>query len=117
MNYLLRLENAALAALAVGAYWISGASWWLFAVLILAPDLAFIAYLRGPREGAIIYNLLHSWIGVVLLAVFGWATGWAFCTAIALIWAAHIGVDRALGFGLKYQTGFSDTHMGKVGKA
>lgn len=117
MNLLLRLENAALAALAVGAYWVSGASWWLFAALILVPDLSFFAYKRSPRIGAWAYNIAHSWIGVVLLAVLGWSTGWSLCTVIALIWAVHIGVDRALGFGLKFASGFSDTHMGKIGKS
>jgi hypothetical protein len=26
----------------------------------------------------------------------------------------HIGMDRALGFGLKYETDFKDTHLGRV---
>ncbi|MFP5406506.1 MAG: DUF4260 family protein, partial [Gammaproteobacteria bacterium] len=28
---------------------------------------------------------------------------------LALVWAAHIGADRALGYGLKYGSGFGDT--------
>ncbi len=86
-----------------------------FAILILAPDLSFFAYLKGPRTGAVVYNIAHSWIGVVLVAVLGWAMSWPLCFAVALIWAVHIGVDRALGFGLKYGTGFQDTHLGRIG--
>ncbi|KAB0572192.1 DUF4260 domain-containing protein [Brucella pituitosa] len=115
MNLIQRLESLSLALLALGAYWISGVSWWLFAALILAPDLSFFAYMKGPRTGAVVYNIAHSWIGVVLLSVLGWAMSWPLCFAIALIWAVHIGVDRALGFGLKYGTGFKDTHLGRIG--
>ncbi len=71
--------------------------------------------MKGPRTGAVVYNIAHSWIGVVLLSVLGWAMNWPLCFAIALIWAVHIGVDRALGLGLKYGTGFNDTHLGRIG--
>jgi len=116
MNLIQRLESLSLALLALGAYWVNGASWWLFAILVLAPDLSFFAYMKGPRTGAVVYNIAHSWIGVVLLAVFGWAMNWQICIAMALIWAVHIGIDRALGFGLKYGSGFQDTHLGRIGK-
>jgi len=115
MNLIQRLESLSLALLALAAYWVSGVSWWLFAILILAPDLSFFAYLKGPRTGAIIYNIAHSWIGVVLVAVLGWVMSWPLCFAVALIWAVHIGIDRALGFGLKYGTSFQDTHLGRIG--
>ena len=35
---------------------------------------------------------------------------------VALVWANHIGVDRLLGFGLKYGSGLGYTHLGRVGK-
>ena len=113
---LLRLENAALAALAIGAYWHGGASWWLFAALILAPDIAFVGYLRGPKVGAIVYNAAHSWIGPVLAGAAGWLWQQPLAVSVALIWAAHIGIDRALGYGLKHRSGFSDTHLGRIGQ-
>lgn len=115
MHLIQRMESLSLALLALGAYWISGANWWLFAVLILGPDLSFFAYLRGPRTGAVIYNSAHSWIGAVLVAALGWVMNWPLCFAVALIWAVHIGVDRALVFGLKYGTDFRDTHLGRIG--
>jgi hypothetical protein len=34
--------------------------------------------------------------------------------SIAMIWLAHIGFDRALGYGLKYSAGFGFTHLGRL---
>lgn len=116
MIRLLRLENAALAALALALYWQSGASWWLFAALILVPDVAFLGYLAGPKVGAVVYNAAHTWIGPVLAGAIGWAAQAELAVSVALVWAVHIGADRALGYGLKRQTGFSDTHLGRIGR-
>ncbi len=110
----LRLEGLAVLLLAVVAYARADHSWLLFAILILAPDLSFLAYAAGPRVGAAVYNALHSYIGPALLAVVLVAIEWPL--AVPLIWAAHIGVDRALGYGLKYPTAFSDTHLGRIGR-
>ena len=35
---------------------------------------------------------------------------------LGLIWCAHIGFDRALGYGLKSPEGFRLTHLGKIGR-
>src|SRR5687767_15891522 len=94
----LRLEGLAVLALAVLVYQRGGHSWLLFAVLFLAPDLSFAAYLAGPRSGALGYNLAHSYVGPVLAAVLALLTGRP--PVVACIWAAHIGFDRALGYGL-----------------
>lgn len=112
---LLRAEGLAVAIASIVAFGWSGASWWLFAALILAPDLSMLAYFAGPRPGAAAYNAVHTFLGPV--ALFGAAAAWAAPTgiAIALIWSAHIGVDRALGYGLKYDDAFSSTHLGRIG--
>jgi hypothetical protein len=90
----------------------------MFAILFLAPDLSFAAYLLGPRIGAYGYNALHSTLGPLLLGAIGW---WAddfilrdIFWATALIWIAHVGFDRMLGYGLKHTSGFKDTHLGKL---
>lgn len=116
MRLFLRLENATVALVALGAYWHLGAGWWLFLMLILVPDVAMAGYLWGPRIGAICYNALHSYIGVGLLLILGYITAWDLAVALALIWAAHIGLDRALGYGLKHMSGFHDTHLGRIGQ-
>jgi hypothetical protein len=112
---LLRLEGAALAAASVYAYYRIGASWWLFAILILAPDVSFAAYLAGTRAGAIAYNIMHVTLGPLICGALGFLLPQFDLLSIALIWATHIGVDRALGFGLKYGAGAGLTHLGRIG--
>jgi uncharacterized protein DUF4260 len=114
---LLRLEGVALAAGAVYMYHRVGANWWLFAALILAPDLSMLAYFAGSRPGAIAYNAVHITLGPVICAGLGFFLPSFDLLSIALIWAAHIGADRALGYGLKYAAGFSFTHLGRIGGA
>jgi len=120
---LLRLEGAALLAAALFLYAQSGAPWKWFFILFLAPDLAFAAYAFGARAGALGYNTTHSTLGPFLLAFASQldlvAPGFAHMPALlplALIWFAHVGFDRALGYGLKYGSGFSDTHLGAIGR-
>jgi hypothetical protein len=113
---ILRAEGAALFAAALYAYWLTGASWWLFLVLFLAPDLAFAAYLLNPRAGALAYNALHSTVGPILLAIYALVFAVPLALALALIWAAHAGFDRLLGYGLKYPSAFTDTHLGRIGR-
>lgn len=111
---LLRFENLALAIAAALTFHSVGGNWGLFAALFLLPDLSMLGYLGNPSTGARCYNLAHTYIAPVLLAVLGWMTEHGLWLQIALIWCSHIGVDRALGFGLKYATGFADTHLGQL---
>jgi hypothetical protein len=108
---LLHLEGAVVFVLSLLAYhWIQG-SWMQFALLFLVPDFSMIGYVANTRVGAFTYNAVHTY--VVPLVVAGYAIGTHHQTllALSLIWIAHIGVDRMLGFGLKYPTGFKDTHL------
>ena len=110
----LHAEGAATAALCVILYAQTGADWRLFALLILAPDLAMLGYIGGTRAGAVAYNAAHSYLAPLALAALGWAVGWPALLPLALVWGAHIGADRALGYGLKYATGFRDTHLARA---
>ena len=118
MKRLLQAEGLALLLGGIVAYHWLGNSWWMFAVLFLAPDLSFAGYLLGPRVGAVCYNILHSTIGPFALAAISWWLGPSILTSItasvAAIWFAHVGLDRAIGYGLKYMSGFKDTHLGKM---
>jgi hypothetical protein len=113
----LRLEGLSLLVVAVALYARSGAGWGMFAALLLVPDLSLAGYLAGPKIGARTYNAVHSEIGPLALgltACLGLVP--ATLLPIALIWAAHVGMDRAFGYGLKYTSAFGDTHLGRVGK-
>jgi hypothetical protein len=112
---LLRLEGLALFVLATAAFAYTGFSWWLYAILFLAPDLSFAAYAAGPRPGAVIYNALHSTLGPAVLAGGGLMLNAPLCLGLAAVWAAHVGLDRMLGYGLKHASGFNDTHLGRIG--
>jgi hypothetical protein len=114
---ILRLEGAAAFSAAVALYAHAGFSWPLFALLILAPDLAMLAYLIGPRAGAAAYNLVHTYALALPLALAGFWLASPIASALGLISIAHIGVDRMLGYGLKYASGFADTHLGRIGRA
>ena len=113
---LLRLEGLGLLGAALALYWRSGGDWKLFAILFLAPDLSFLGYLGGARFGAAAYNAAHSTLGPLTLAAAGLALNQPLALGLALIWFAHVGFDRALGYGLKYARGFGFTHLGKIGR-
>lgn len=114
---LLRLEGAALLLCATLAYAHLGAlGWGAFAALFLLPDLAFLGYLAGPRVGAVAYNTTHSLLGPAALAVVGAVASMPTLLALALVWAAHVGFDRMLGYGLKYASAFGHTHLGFLGR-
>jgi hypothetical protein len=111
---LLRAEGAVVALAAVILYFNSDSPWWLLAVLALAPDLSFIGFAAGPRVGTAAYNAAHTYLVPVALGVVGVVAGADLATQVALVWITHIGVDRAIGYGLKYPTRFKDTHLQRV---
>ena len=113
---LLRLEGLTLMVGMVVLYATWDGSWWVFAVLFFVPDLSFLAYLAGPKTGAIVYNIAHSYMAPVALMTLGFGLAAPLTLSIAMIWLAHIGFDRALGYGLKYAAGFSFTHLGRIGR-
>jgi hypothetical protein len=113
---LLRLEGLAVLAIAVAAYANFGDGWALFAALFLLPDLAFFGYLAGSRAGALAYNATHSYVGPLGLLAAGLLGGVPLLLPVALIWLAHIGFDRVLGYGLKYAGSFRQTHLGTIGR-
>jgi hypothetical protein len=116
VRWLLRTEGLALLGGAAALYWRTGGDWKMFAALFLAPDLSFAGYLAGPRAGAAAYNAMHSTIGPLLLAAAGIVFAQPLATFVALIWLAHVGFDRTLGYGLKYGRGFGFTHLGRIGR-
>jgi hypothetical protein len=111
---LLRLEGAALFLASLLLYGHIGGNWWLFILLLLAPDLSMLGYAIDKRSGAALYNLFHTSALPAALAFFAFLFEHHLLLGLALIWLAHIGLDRLVGYGLKYETGFKDTHLGRV---
>jgi len=111
---LLRIEGGVLLAMSVLLYWVNGGSWVLFGLLILAPDVSMLGYLLGAKVGTASYNSVHSYVLPAVLAAFGVMGGSLLAASVALVWFAHIGMDRLVGYGLKYTSGFKDTHLDRV---
>jgi hypothetical protein len=114
-GFLLRAEGAALFVLSVCLYRFTGAGWGTFLLLFLWPDVFMLGYIWNVRIGSLLYNLVHTEILPIALAGFAVSAHRLPWLSFALIWIAHIGFDRALGFGLKYPTAFKDTHLQCVG--
>jgi len=116
VQWLLRIEGLAMAAVSAVLYARTGASWWLFAALWLVPDLSMLGYLRDrPCRAARIYNAFHTYTVPMVLALAGLLVHAQIFVPVALVWMNHIGVDRLLGYGLKYADGFGFTHLGGLG--
>lgn len=112
----LRLEGLAAFVAGLAVFVGTGGPWLLAIPLLLLPDVSAAGYLRGPRFGALTYNLVHNWaIGLVVLGIgVGSGTAWVILAGAILI--AHVGMDRAAGYGLKLPSSFQDTHLGRIGK-
>ena len=112
----LRLEGVAAFAAGLALFGIAGGAWLLVIPLLLLPDLSAAGYLGGPRVGAFTYNLAHTWApGLVTLGIGVWSGSVPLEIAAAIL-IAHVGMDRALGYGLKLPTSFQDTHLGRIGR-
>ena len=111
-----RIEGIIFFCISVWVYAAMGATWWLFAFLILVPDIAMLAYLIDAKWGSRIYNLAHAYFVPILIGVLGYFFNEVYLMLLCVIWFAHISADRALGYGLKLPTGFKDTHLGRIGR-
>lgn len=112
---LLHAEGFAVFMGAILAYGALGGGWGWFAQCLLVPDVSALGFLVNKQVGTLCYNAVHTTL--LPLALLG-AT-WAFSLPpvlmlVALIWLAHIGMDRTVGYGLKYVTGFKVTHLQKL---
>ncbi len=116
VRVLLRLEGLCILVASMWAYTKFGNGWGTFALFFLAPDLSFVGYLAGSRVGAIMYNLAHSLVGALAVLTVGFLLSTPIAVTAGIIWMAHIGFDRALGYGLKYSAGFKFTHLGVIGR-
>ena len=112
----LRVEGLAVLAAGLAGFLILGLPWWAFLVLLIVPDVSMLGYLRGPRVGAIVYNVAHDLATGAGIAGLGLAIGSVPVAAIGAIFVAHSGMDRMMGYGLKLPSSFKDTHLGRIGR-
>jgi hypothetical protein len=112
----LRIEGLAVFAAGLAGFLCLGPQWWAVPLLLLVPDVSMVGYLRGPRVGAIVYNLAHDLATGVVIAAVGLASGSVPVAAIGAIFVAHSGMDRMMGYGLKLPSSFKDTHLGRIGR-
>ena len=110
----LRLEGLAVFAAGLVAYRWQGEPWTRFLILFMLPDISMAGYAAGPALGARLYNLAHNYVVPLFLAFWGVAVGRQDVLPYAIVWMAHIGFDRMLGFGLKYPSGFATTHLSRL---
>lgn len=122
-----RLEGAAVGLLAlVGTVVLAPGLWWFPLAVFLLFDLSALGYLRSARVGAFWYNAVHNYVWPVMLGTAALVSGAGVMAAasagavlwlwmVALAWAFHVGVDRALGYGLKHPDHFQHTHLGWIG--
>ncbi len=113
-GFLLHAESFAVLTVSVAAYHELHGSWLLFFLLFLWPDLFMVGYFANARLGASLYNLVHTYFGPLFLGAAAVVAHRHGALLFSLIWTAHIGWDRMLGYGLKYPTFFKDTHLQRV---
>ena len=116
MKSLLKIEELAEMLLAVFVFAHLPYAWWVLPAAFLLPDLSMLGYLAGPQVGAASYNLLHHKATAIAVGLAGWVLGLPLVVLAGTILLFHSAFDRMLGYGLKYPTGFQDTHLGRVGK-
>ena len=113
----LRLEGLVLLIVTIIAFAGQHQRWWLYPALLLAPDIFMLGYLADTKVGAFFYNLGHSYFAPALMILFSWRAESKVNLAIGIIWLGHIGWDRLLGYGLKYDSSFKHTHLGDLEKS
>lgn len=111
-----RAEGFAIFISSIIGYEATGTNWFVFVALLLAVDLSMVGYLFNNKVGAYAYNLGHSIASPLVFGIIGYFANIELIIALSLIWLAHIGMDRAFGYGLKLESGFKHTHLGHIGK-
>ena len=111
---LIQLEGMIVMILGIYIYFASGYSWWIFLLLLFVPDISMAGYMINTKIGAYLYNASHTFIAPLLLLLVGIMFSMDSLLMVGLIWMVHIGMDRMMGYGLKYKTHFKDTHIQRL---
>jgi len=117
MKTIVQLEEAGMLCISIYALYFLKAEWWVYPLLLLGPDISMLGYVAGNRTGALTYNLFHHKAISILFFLFGFISQNYACEITGLILFGHSSMDRMLGYGLKYFSGFQFTHLGQIGRA
>ena len=116
MKSIIKLEELGLFLFGIYLFSQLDYAWWWFLVLILAPDVSMIGYAFDNKSGAFLYNLAHHRGIAIIIYLLGIYFSNHLVQLTGIILFAHSSMDRMLGYGLKYETGFKSTHLGEIGK-
>ncbi len=114
VRLLTRLEGLAILTASLYFYTIVNGNWILFIILLLAPDLSMIGYLKNKQIGALSYNIIHNFFSAFVVITIGFFANQTLIQQFGIILLAHVGMDRVFGFGLKYKEDFKSTHIQKL---
>ena len=73
-----------------------------------------IAVYVNRKTGSYVYNIGHTYITPIIIALLYLYIDERLLLQISLIWLAHISIDRTLGFGLKYSSDTDKTIIQKM---
>jgi len=116
MKTMLKLEELLMFVFGLYLFSLLSYEWWWFLVLLFVPDIGMLGYVLNPKIGAICYNLSHHKglaLGIYLLGVY---LSISLCQLLGSILFAHAAMDRIFGYGLKFDKGFTYTHLGEIGR-
>ena len=116
MKTTLKLEELGLFLFGVYLFSQLNYAWWWFFALILVPDFSMIGYVFGNKSGAFLYNVFHHKAIAMIIYLAGIYSSNNLIQLTGIILFAHSSMDRMMGYGLKYETGFKFTHLGEIGK-
>jgi hypothetical protein len=116
MKTILQLEELAMFLFSIFLFSQLHFAWWWFVVLVLLSDISMLGYLTGNKTGAFLYNIVHHKGVALVLSVWGCYSHNAALQLVGIILFGHSSMDRMMGYGLKYETGFTNTHLGMIGK-
>lgn len=115
MRTVVRLEEFGIFLFSIYLYSTLVYPWWLFPLLLFVPDISMLGYLKDTRVGALIYNIFHFRAFSLVLFALGDFFSMTLVSLLGVILFAHSSLDRAFGYGLKFEDGFGHTHLGIIG--
>ena len=114
MKTVLKVEEIAEFFFGIFLFALLSYPWWWFLGLLFVPDVSMVGYLLNTKIGAWLYNFIHHKALAIFLIIAGYALAVNEASLAGAILLSHSALDRVLGFGLKYEDSFKNTHLGRL---